>query len=107
MACRCRSIGTPDAHSTVAKVAGLPDAVIAALVTGQSPVFESDEEAAAHAFAQQLAHKHRVDQDTYADAARAVGEKRLVDMVTLIGLYLTTCAIINAFEVPTPQAVTS
>lgn len=26
-------------------------------------------------------------------------------MVMLIGLYLTTCAIINAFEVPTPEAM--
>jgi len=26
-------------------------------------------------------------------------------MVMLIGLHLTTCAIINAFEVPTPEAI--
>ena len=39
------------AHSAVAKVAGLPDAVIRALASGQSPVFESEEETTAHAFA--------------------------------------------------------
>jgi len=27
-------------------------------------------------------------------------------MVMLIGLYLTTCAIINAFEIPVPESVT-
>ena len=91
----------------MAKVAGLPDVVIRALASGQSPVFESEEEAIAHAFTSQLAHKHRVDQNTYADAARAFGDKGIVDMVMLIGLYLTTCAIINAFEVPVPEAVTS
>jgi hypothetical protein len=28
--------------------------------------------------------------------------KGLVDMVMLIGLYLTVCSIVNAFEVPVP-----
>jgi 4-carboxymuconolactone decarboxylase len=93
-------------HSAVAKVAGLPDAVIPALASGQTPTFESEEEAIAHAFTPQLVHTHRVDQNTYADAARRFGDKGVVDMVMLIGVYLTTCAIINAFEVPTPEAMT-
>jgi 4-carboxymuconolactone decarboxylase len=63
-------------------------------------MFESEEEATAHAFTWQLAHKHRIDQNTHADAARTFGDKGLVDMVVLIGLYLTTCAIINAFAPP-------
>jgi hypothetical protein len=29
------------------------------------------------------------------------------DIVLLVGLYLTTCAIINAFEIPAPQAEVS
>jgi 4-carboxymuconolactone decarboxylase len=95
------------AHSALARVAGLPDTLIRALATDQSPVFEFQEEAIAHAFTSQLVHKHRVDRNTYAEAARALGDKGVVDMVMLIGLYLTTCAIINAFEVPVPESVTS
>jgi 4-carboxymuconolactone decarboxylase len=95
------------AHSALARVAGLPDAVIHALASDRSPAFESEEEAIAHAFTLQLVHKHRVDQNTYADAAGAFGDKGVVDMVILIGLYLTTCAIINAFEVLAPESVTS
>jgi 4-carboxymuconolactone decarboxylase len=87
------------AHGAMAKAAGVPDAVIRALASGQAPTFESDEEATAHAFTWQLATRHRVDHDTYANAARTFGDKGLVDMVMLIGLYLATCAIINAFEV--------
>jgi 4-carboxymuconolactone decarboxylase len=41
--------------------------------------------------------------ETYARAEEALGHKALVDMVLLIGLYLTTCSIINAFEVPAPE----
>ena len=42
----------------------------------------------------------------YVDPARTSGNKGRVDMVTLIRLYLTTCAVINAFEVPTPETMT-
>jgi 4-carboxymuconolactone decarboxylase len=48
---------------------------------------------------------HRVAAETYARAEQALGRRGLVDMVLLIGLYLTTCSIINAFEVPAPQPV--
>jgi 4-carboxymuconolactone decarboxylase len=92
------------AHSALARMAGLPDAVVRALASGQSPTFEAEEEAIAQAFTSQLVHKHRVDQNTYADATRAFGDKGVVDMVMLIGLYLTTCGIINA-EVPTSEAI--
>ncbi len=94
------------AHSAMAKAAGLPETVIRALASDQPPVFESDEEATAYTFAWQLTHSHRVDQETYARAALAFGDKGLVDMVMLIGLYVTTCAIINDFEVSIPETVT-
>jgi 4-carboxymuconolactone decarboxylase len=93
------------AHSAVAKLAGLPDAVIGALVSGQPPDLQSEQEASAYAFTWQLTHKHRIDADTYARAAQAFGHKDLVDMVMLIGLYMTTCSIINAFEVSVPEAI--
>lgn len=58
-------------------MAGLPDAVIRPLASDQFRVLESDDKATAHAFTWQLAQKHRVDQDTYASAARIFGDKRL------------------------------
>jgi len=94
------------AHSALAKVAGLSDIVIRELVSGQLPVFDSEEETRAHAFARQLAHRHRIDKRTYERALQAFGPKGVVDIVMLVGLYLTVCAIINAFEVPTPEAMT-
>jgi 4-carboxymuconolactone decarboxylase len=93
------------AHSAVAKLAGLPDSVIEALVSGQPPDLQSEQEASAYAFTWQLTNKHRIDADTYARAEQAFGHKGLVDMVMLIGLYITTCCIINAFEVPVPEAI--
>ncbi|MGH9289429.1 MAG: carboxymuconolactone decarboxylase family protein [Acidimicrobiales bacterium] len=91
------------AHRSVAEAAGLPDIVIEAIASGRRPDFDADHEAIAYDFTRQLAHDHRVDHATYARAAHALGETGAVDMVMLIGLYLTTCAIINAFEIPVPE----
>jgi hypothetical protein len=50
---------------------------------------------------------HRVEAETYARAEQAFGHKWLVDMVLLIGLYLTTCSLINARHAPpTPRPAT-
>jgi 4-carboxymuconolactone decarboxylase len=90
------------AHRAIGRVAGLPGATINAIVAGERPAFESEAEACAYDFTWQLTLAHRVDDATYARAADAFGEAGLVDMVMLIGLYLTVSAIVNAFEVPVP-----
>jgi 4-carboxymuconolactone decarboxylase len=93
------------AHSAIGKRAGLTDAVIEAIASGRTPDLASEPEAVAYEFARQLATQHRVDSETYARAERAFGDKGLVDLVLLAGLYFSTCAIINAFEIPVPEAV--
>jgi 4-carboxymuconolactone decarboxylase len=93
------------AHRVVGRLAGLAEEVIRAVESGQSPDLPDEQEAIAHEFTRQLAQDHRVDAETYSRAAEAFGHKGLVDLVLLIGLYLTTCALINAFEVPVPEPV--
>jgi 4-carboxymuconolactone decarboxylase len=95
------------AHSATGKLAGLSDDVIEALLAGQPPDFRNDQEAIAHAFTRQLVDQHRVDTETYTQAQQAFGHKGVVDMVLLIGLYLATCSLINAFEVPAPDPTQS
>jgi 4-carboxymuconolactone decarboxylase len=95
------------AHGIVGRLAGLPEDVIQALVAGRRPELEDEQEASAYEFTRQLAYEHRIDPEAYARAAEAFGPRGLVDIVMLIGLYLTTCAIINAFEVPAPQTEVS
>ena len=93
------------AHGAIAKSVGISGAVVQALADGHSPDFESEQETIAHEFTRQLTEDHRVSAETYERAEKEFGHKGLVDMVLLIGLYLTTCAIINAFEVPVPRTV--
>jgi 4-carboxymuconolactone decarboxylase len=90
------------AHRIVGRRTGLSEDVIQSLVSRRPPDLEDEQEASAYEFTRQLAHEHRIDSETYARAVEAFGPKGLVDIVMLIGLYLTVCAIINAFDVPAP-----
>jgi 4-carboxymuconolactone decarboxylase len=91
------------AHSAVARKAGVPEAAVRALVAGRSSDELSPEEQVAHRFAHQLTAEHRVDADLYREAESMFGRTGLVDMVYLIGMYLLTCALLNAFEIPVPE----
>jgi 4-carboxymuconolactone decarboxylase len=93
------------AHTRVGRLNGLSEHEIEAVTAMQAPDLPSQEEASAYEFTGELVCKHRIDSDAYAAAERAFGPKGLVDIVLLIGPYLATCSIINAFEVPVPQGV--
>ena len=93
------------AHTRVGRLSGLSEHEIEAVTAMQAPDLPSQEEARAYEFTGELVCKHRIDSDAYAAAERAFGPKGLVDIVLLIGPYLATCSIINAFEVPVPQGV--
>jgi len=90
-------------HAAVARKAGLPENAIEALVAGGTSDQLTREEQIAHRFARQLADERRVDPALYLEAEEAFGRVALVDMVYLIGMYLLTCALLNAFEIPAPQ----
>lgn len=92
------------AHSAVARKVGIPETAIQALVLGNSSEELTDNEVIAHRFARQLTAEHRMDEDLYRQAERAFGREGLVDMTYLIGIYLLTCAILNAFDVPVPES---
>jgi len=41
--------------------------------------------------------------DIYTAAREAFGDQGLVEMLVLIGCYLSVCALLNAFTVPVPD----
>jgi len=47
----------------------------------------SEQEKVAHRYARQFSAGHRVDADLYSAAVRAFGEKGVVDLVYLIGIF--------------------
>jgi len=91
------------AHSAVARTVGLPEAAIEGLCRGETPSELTPGQLLAHQFARQLTREHEVDEDLYRKAEKYFGSATLVDLVYLVGLYLLTCALLNAFQIPKPD----
>jgi 4-carboxymuconolactone decarboxylase len=92
------------AHSAVARHVGLSEAAIEGLCRGETPTELTPGQLVAHRFARQLTREYKVDQQLYREAEEHFGSATLVDLVYLVGLYLLTCALLNAFEIPKPDS---
>jgi 4-carboxymuconolactone decarboxylase len=87
------------AHSALAHQSGLSAESITALVNGRL-LYDLSAHETAGRVAQQLSAGHRIDDELYREAQNAFGAKGLFDIVALIGVYHSVCAILNLFEVP-------
>ena len=91
------------AHSAIARNLGVPENAIRELVASRDSERLSPKERVAHRFARQLVREFRVEAGLYRDAESAFGRSGLVEMLYLIGIYLLTAAVLNAFEIPAPE----
>ena len=89
-------------HTAEARHAGVPESAIEAILAGAPPVDLSPAADVAHRLALALAVDHAVDDDLYADAQAAFSTEQLIALVTLVGRYLNTAALLAAFRVPAP-----
>lgn len=90
------------AHTAAARHVGVAETVIAALLDGKPADQFSTAEIAVHRFTVELVDARSVSDDTYQLALDAVGQTGVLDMVNLIGMYLATSALLNAFQIPAP-----
>jgi 4-carboxymuconolactone decarboxylase len=95
------------AHAQMARDNGVPETVIAAIGAGEEPVIEDTDDAVMYTVARQLAATGRLDDATYSAAQHVVGERGLVEVVSLCGFYTLISFLLNAFEVPAPPGATS
>ena len=65
-----------------------------------------DDEAAVHAVARQLAETGHVDGPGYEAAHRLLGDRGIVELVTLCGYYTLVSFTLNAFDVALPPGET-
>src|ERR1700733_5075735 len=91
------------AHSAAARRAGISESAIRILAAGGLPDDLSEQETIAQSYARQFSAKHRVDADLYSAAVLAFGEKGVVDLTYLIGIYHITCGLLNSFDIPRPD----
>ena len=90
------------AHVPMAREHGVSEPVIEAIGRGATPTFEHDDERIVHAVASQLCSDGHVDAKSYADAQALLGDRGLVELVTLCGYYVLVSFTLNAFDISLP-----
>jgi len=89
------------AHSRMALHHGVSQAAVDAIAAGTTPQLPEDERIV-HAVARQLVEGARIDDATYSAARELLGDRGIVELVTLCGYYTLVSFSLNAFEVALP-----
>ena len=91
-------------HGLVARREGVSEAAIEAIGQGRRPAFEDPACQAAHDVAHELVERRRLAASTLERACEALGERALVELVTLVGFYQLVSGILESFDPPGPSA---
>lgn len=91
------------AHARIAREAGVADATLEAIRTGETPAGMPDDEAIAYRFSDELMRTKRVSDATYAEAVAAFGEEGVVEIVGACGYYSLVGLTLNVAAVPLPD----
>jgi 4-carboxymuconolactone decarboxylase len=94
------------AHEPMARAAGLPDEVIAAVKEGREPAFTDAGDEAAWRFSRMLHDRRRVDDATYAATVAVFGEDGVQELINACGLYTLVSMTLNVFDVDLPAGAT-
>lgn len=89
------------AHSRMARQHGVSQEAVDAIARDETPPLPDDERVV-HAVARQLVESGRVDRTTYDEARELLGDRGIVELVTLCGYYTLVSFTLNAFEVALP-----
>lgn len=91
------------AHHPIALKAGLDAAVAEAIRRRERPAFHRRDEETVYDLVQELQETRRVSDPVYQRALAEFGETMLVELVATIGNYLAVAAMLNVFEIETPD----
>jgi 4-carboxymuconolactone decarboxylase len=91
------------AHARLAREAGVPEAVVAAVRAGTPPPLGDPAATVVYRFSKTLLEERRVPEALFAEAQERLGERGVVDLVGLLGYYALVSLTLNAFEVPVPD----
>jgi alkylhydroperoxidase family enzyme/sugar lactone lactonase YvrE len=95
------------AHTEAARHAGLSEDSIRTLAAGELAAGLSHDEAIAYRYVHMLSADHHVEDALYDAAERCFGAQGLVDIAMLAGIYHTVCALLNGFDIPSPEPKTA
>ena len=90
-------------HGVLARLAGVSDAAIDSIGHGTRPDLEDADCGAAHDVAVALVHHRALDAETLERAREILGERALVEVVTLVGFYQLVSGVLESFKPPAPS----
>jgi len=91
------------AHEPVARKEGLSEAVIDVVKYRKSTAWLPEAEAVLVEFGRQMFGQKKVNSETFAHALEIFGPKELVNLVSLMGYYASTAALLTAFDMQLDQ----
>ena len=94
------------AHEPVARREGLSDAAINAVKNRKSTTGLADEQATIIQLGREIFQKKQVTQATFTRAVNTFGKQGLVNLVSLMGSYASTAALLKTFDMQLPAGVT-
>ena len=90
------------AHETIARKAGLSDAVMKDLQACKRPTSMQDDERLVYDYCVQLSLNHRVPDALWQEAVSKMGEQAVIDLTVLSGTYVMVSMLLNATQVGIP-----
>lgn len=90
-------------HARLARHLGIAPEAIEAIRTGQRPHLERPDLETAYDVVSEYFATNRLRPETYARAIDAFGERGLVDLIGVVGLYGLVSMTLNIFDVPVPE----
>ncbi len=90
------------AHQSIALEAGIAPATVAAIADGRRPQTMTAEQSALYGLFTELHRNHSISDTTYANAVGALGERGIVDAVSIIGYYTLLAMVMNTAQTPLP-----
>jgi|HubBroStandDraft_6_1064221.scaffolds.fasta_scaffold1086543_1 4-carboxymuconolactone decarboxylase len=90
------------AHEPVGRAAGLTDAEVVSLRSGEVPLLADDAERAALTLVLAVLRDGDVDDRTYADVVSIIGNRAVFELTTLVGYYATLALQLRVFRVGIP-----
>jgi len=101
----CRSPFEWYAHRLEAEKIGIEPEAIEAILAEEIPADLSASDATVVRVAVELNRANSVSDTTYAEALAQLGERKLVELVALVGYYTMVAMTLNAHEIPLPEGV--
>lgn len=93
------------AHHRLALAAGLPASVAADLAQGRRPEGMTDDQRIVYDFSTELHRSRFVSDATFAAAKERFGERGIVDLIAVLGNYVTVSMTLNTARVGLPDGV--